>query len=456
MRRGALIWTVVAVAIAVAVTTGSAAPAAADTGPAPVAATSDTVVATAFYDLRRRVLPLATQTPWVTALRGEQVLALGADSGLTGSPLLGGTTTAYPVFTFDAAASTAQALGTVDLGPLAGPQSWVRVLDYQYVPQLQVAGDARAHALVSFATYSAQTGCRRLIVTDVAIDLTGAGRNALGKTWYTLPCIVPYTPNEGDWMYGPGLHQSGGRVALVPKAQWAKPTQPEIYLTTGDFAMLVNLGDQIPASTRRLLTDVLRISSTGRVSVVATGIRNGQGLTTATLDGKSALVGTTHGPRGGDELMNIKPGDDYGWPRESYGTVYSYTPLAVQSRPQTEGKLPTATKPAFSWVPSIGPAAVVQVAAGGAFGTWWGAVAGRPTGDLLVSGMAAQQVFRVRWDAGAVRYVEAMSTGARIRSLTQTASGVIVAGVDTAGPDAGAIMVLTPARAWDSTTASMR
>jgi hypothetical protein len=448
MKRIAVIVTAGLVLLA-----GAGVPAAADGVDSTLTPTSDSMVKSHFYEVQKRIYQLPAQTPWVTAIGGNEVLALGADSQFTGSPLLGGTETRYPIYRLDAATATLRSLGQVDVGPIVGPDSWVRMLDFQFIPELQVKGSTNASVILSFASYNAQTGCRRIYVNEALIDLTGAGQNSLKKRWFTLPCISPYTPTEGTWLVGPGLHQSGGRVALVPPNQWRSSKQPELYLTVGDFAMLANLGSQLPSETRKLVATLLKVTSGGSVSVVATGIRNAQGLTTAVLDSKASVVATTHGPRGGDELLSVRSGDYYGWPHESYGTVYDYTPTAVQSKPEVEGQLPTATKPAFSWLPSIGPSAVIQVK-GAAFATWWGAVTGRPTGDLLVSGMASQQLYRVRWDAGAVRYVEDIPIGLRVRSLAQTPGGLIVAGVDTAGPDAGSIMVLSPLRTWSSATSS--
>jgi hypothetical protein len=419
--------------------------AAADT---PLTPTTDQVISTHFYRIQERIFALPSRTAWVTATRGNTVLALGQDSGVMGNQLLGGTVLTYPISSFDVGTSTVRDLGSIDFAPVVGAGSRMRILDFEYFPELQGRAADTATVLVSFSAYSRSQGCRRSYAQQAEIDLSGRGQNRLGKRWFTMPCIRPINPPDGT-IVGPVLHMSGGRIALVPPSERANPKVPEIYFSTGDFEVLRTKAKQLPVGTRRLLSSILRITENGKVTVVASGLRNPQGLTSARLDKADALVATSHGPRGGDELIRVQPGADYGWPTQSYGTVYDYKPTPAQSKPKVEGALPSATLPEFAWVPSIAPSAVIQLH-GRAFGKWWGASATRPDGDLLVSGMASQTLYRVRWQDGAVRYVESIPMGMRIRSLTQLPNGFVVAGTDT-----GDLVVLNPVSAWSSTGSHM-
>ncbi len=57
-----------------------------------------------------------------------------------------------------------------------------------------------------------------------------------------------------------------------------------------------------------------------------------------------------------------------------------------------------------------------------------------------MAGLATRSLYRLRWDDGAVRYVEAIPVAHRIRSLAQADDGTIVAGTDE-----GVVLRITPA-----------
>ena len=82
------------------------------------------------------------------------------------------------------------------------------------------------------------------------------------------------------------------------------------------------------------------------------GHRNPQGITQI----KNKIFSVEHGPRGGDELNKISLGYNYGWPKVSYGTKYSYDdggrsyPLGHEENGFEE--------PLFAFVPSIGISAL--------------------------------------------------------------------------------------------------
>ncbi|TAG08389.1 MAG: hypothetical protein EAZ42_10820 [Verrucomicrobia bacterium] len=109
------------------------------------------------------------------------------------------------------------------------------------------------------------------------------------------------------------------------------------------------------------------------------GHRNPQGLVMDARDG--ALYSTEHGPRGGDELNLIQAGKNYGWPVISYGMNYDGTPLV--SMTEKEGM----EQPLVYWVPSIAVCGL-DFYTGDLFPKW--------QNDLLVGGLASQEVRRVR------------------------------------------------------------
>ncbi|MCP5143429.1 MAG: PQQ-dependent sugar dehydrogenase [Gammaproteobacteria bacterium] len=85
----------------------------------------------------------------------------------------------------------------------------------------------------------------------------------------------------------------------------------------------------------------------GHPAVVSVGHRDQLGLTVDPASG--AVLAAEHGPNGGDEVNRILPGQNYGWPRASFGRNYDGTQI-------TDDPLPDGVSaPLLLWVPSIGP-----------------------------------------------------------------------------------------------------
>jgi glucose/arabinose dehydrogenase len=56
-----------------------------------------------------------------------------------------------------------------------------------------------------------------------------------------------------------------------------------------------------------------------------------------------------HGPRGGDELNVLRAGDNYGWPRASFGDHYSGAPIP------DHGEGDGFAQPVLHWSPALAP-----------------------------------------------------------------------------------------------------
>jgi glucose/arabinose dehydrogenase len=78
----------------------------------------------------------------------------------------------------------------------------------------------------------------------------------------------------------------------------------------------------------------------------AYGVRNPQGIF---LDKNGLVFENEHGPRGGDELNIIKPGNNYGWPAITYGI--DYVGSLISPFKKKEGM----QQPVYYWTPSIAP-----------------------------------------------------------------------------------------------------
>ncbi len=81
------------------------------------------------------------------------------------------------------------------------------------------------------------------------------------------------------------------------------------------------------------------------------GHRNPDGLAIHPVTG--AVWEAEFGPKGGDELNVIKPGNNYGWPVITYGTEYSGAKVG-EGIQQKEGM----TQPVYYWNPVISPGSI--------------------------------------------------------------------------------------------------
>lgn len=109
------------------------------------------------------------------------------------------------------------------------------------------------------------------------------------------------------------------------------------------------------------------------------GHRNVQGLTRDVATG--AVWAHEHGPRGGDEINELVAGQNYGWPRASFGI--DYDGKLITDRQHVEGM----TDPRFVWAPSIAPSGLA---------VYHGPVHRDWEGRLLVGALASRMLAQVR------------------------------------------------------------
>jgi glucose/arabinose dehydrogenase len=133
------------------------------------------------------------------------------------------------------------------------------------------------------------------------------------------------------------------------------------------------------------------------------------------------------GPRGGDELNRPEAGRNYGWPLVSWGSHYSGRDIPdPPTRPDLAG-------PVHQWTPVISPSGMVFYA-GDAFPAW--------RGDMLIGGLSARGIARLRLADRGVQGEERILLGARIRDVEQEPDGAILALTDA---ENGQVLRLTPA-----------
>ncbi len=247
--------------------------------------------------------------------------------------------------------------------------------------------------------------------------------------WRTVYESSPCLPFKKIGMAFDGF-QIGGRMVMLD--------DEHLLLTVGDHAFDgVESYRALPqdASADYGKTVLIDLAS-GASSVYTSGHRNPEGLT---LDASGNVWETEHGPKGGDELNRIEQGKDYGWPRVTYGTDYGESVWPPSS---TQGRHDGFQRPVFAWIPSIGISSLIRVKPG-LFDIW--------RGDLLVSSLRDESLWRVRVREGRALFTERIEIGARIRDFVQDKDGRLVMWTEalSAGPTPASIVIVEPADAPD-------
>ena len=210
----------------------------------------------------------------------------------------------------------------------------------------------------------------------------------------------------------------GGRMTFLP-----------------DGTLLIGLGDGFDYREQAQSLDnhfgkIVRINTDGSVpddnpfvdvedalpEIYSFGHRNIQGLLYDAETGR--IWQHEHGPRGGDEINVIRPGENYGWPVATHGIDYSGAIISpFEARP---GMI----DPLLVWAPSIAPSGL-SLYRGDLFSQW--------TGDLFVTALAGRHLRRVELVDGRPgdQHVMLDELGGRLRDVRT-------------GPD-GALYVLTDA-----------
>ena len=116
------------------------------------------------------------------------------------------------------------------------------------------------------------------------------------------------------------------------------------------------------------------------------------------------------GPLGGDELNRVQRGNNYGWPRESYGENYDGTQL-----PDPAPNSPY-TQPVHHWNPVISPSGMTFYT-GTRFPDW--------TGDAFIGGLSSHDLVRVRVDGDTLVEEERYPMPGRIREVEQGPDGAL-------------------------------
>lgn len=225
----------------------------------------------------------------------------------------------------------------------------------------------------------------------------------------------------------------GGKIAFLP--------DDTLVLTLGDgFAYREDAqkADTHLGKLVRLTRDggvpqnnpFIRQSKDGREfkpEIYSLGHRNVQGL--AYDVETNTLWEHEHGPRGGDELNRIIPGENYGWPLATKGRDYQGARISPYE--SFEGTV----DPIHSWVPSIAPSGLA-IYRGDMFPDW--------NGDALVGGLASRDLRRVDLENGVSVGEEDLLSDldGRVRDVRIAKDGAVLVLIEGGGN--GKLLRLTP------------
>lgn len=264
---------------------------------------------------------------------------------------------------------------------------------------------------VCYTEYFEDDACYRttIAVLDIDVDVLSAEEIAANaEDWRILFRTDPCLPLKKEYRVLEG-HMAGGRMAFQEPST--------LYLSSGDYGWD---GVYAPeAIARRPEWDYGKVIAIDVLSdearTISVGHRNSQGIT---LDQEGRLWVVEHGPRGGDELNRIIEENDYGWPSETLGTMYSGFPW-----PNTisYGRHETFTAPVLAWLPSVAPSGLDLIE--GFHPTW--------DGDLIMATLRDQSLYRLRIVGDRVKFAERIHIGRRIRYVLQHNDGRLVLWTDS-------------------------
>ena len=218
----------------------------------------------------------------------------------------------------------------------------------------------------------------------------------------------------------------GGRIAFLP--------DQTLVLTTGEGFKYREAAQDVNSH----LGKTIRLTLDGGVpennpklgdkrQVYSYGHRNVQGMA---YDAQTALLWAhEHGPRGGDELNAIFPGENYGWPIASHGLDYNGAKITPHE--SYEGMINAA----HVWTPSIAPSGLA-IYRGDMFPDW--------NGDALVGGLVSKDLRVVDFKNGKpIMEISILSDlAARVRDVRVASDGAIL--VLTDDPENGKLLRITP------------
>jgi len=180
--------------------------------------------------------------------------------------------------------------------------------------------------------------------------------------------------------------------------------QDDAQLTSNHFGVVVRVNDDgsVPADNPFLAGKAPEIFSYGH--------RNVQGMALHPTSGK--IWTHEHGPKGGDEVNILENGDNYGWPKITYGVNYDGSSITDVT------EMEAMRQPLTYWAPSIAPSGMAFYT-GDEFPEW--------KGNLFVGSLKFRYLNRMVMDGDKVVEQEELlrDRNERVRDVKQAPDGSI-------------------------------
>lgn len=235
------------------------------------------------------------------------------------------------------------------------------------VPQVEAGGQGGLLDIAiapDFAETRELFLCHAQLVQGGALTrLTRARLNVDASGLEGAQAVLDATPPQSQ-----GRNHYGCRIAFSPDGQY-------LFLSTGDRFTQKERAQRLDD----LAGKVLRLTRDGRVpqdnpfvgrdgarpEIWSYGHRNPQGLAFNPATG--TLWAAEFGPRGGDEVNIIRPGENYGWPEVTHGVNYDGSVISDRR------SAPGMVDPERVWTPVISPSGIAFYQ-GDAFPGWRGSM----------------------------------------------------------------------------------
>jgi len=311
-----------------------------------------------------------------------------------------------------------------------------RIATISGAPQVAYAGQGGLGD-VAFAPGQAKPGTS-LDGRVVYLSWAEAGDNdtrgaVLGRG--TLACSAPLSCQVQGlsviWRQQPKVTGAGHyshRIAFSPDGKYLFVSSGERQKFTPAQDLSTNLGKVLRLNLDGTPAAGNPFAAKGSPSnqIWSYGHRNVLGLA---FDAQGRLWDMEHGPKGGDEINLVKPGQNYGWPLVSDGDHYDGKAIPRHAT------RPDLAAPAISWNPVIAPGDFIFYS-GQMFPQW--------RGQALLGGMNPSVLVRVAFDGETAREVSRTPMEHRIREIEQGPEGAVWVLEDGKEPGASRLLKLTP------------
>ncbi|MGB2190811.1 MAG: PQQ-dependent sugar dehydrogenase, partial [Flavobacteriales bacterium] len=231
------------------------------------------------------------------------------------------------------------------------------------------------------------------------------------EAWEELFVATPYEKTHHH--YGSRVEVGGdGKLYLTCGERGRRDVHPQTLSTSPGKVHRFNPDGSIP-------DDNPFVNQPDAVpSIWSWGHRNPQGMFCHPETG--TIWTHEHGPKGGDEINIPEPGNNYGWPKITFGRNYIGTIITKDTA------MVGMEQPLYYWLPSIG-ACGMDVVYGDSWPASW-------QNNLLVGSLSFEYLERLQLKDNRVVDRERLLEGAgRVRDIARNSKGEVFVAIEGAG-----------------------